>query len=451
MIASREKAPKHGPGRLVVDGTDHVLHRKAQFALHPGAAAEARLLALLAALCECYNAALAERRDAYRATGRTVSLFEQYNQIKDLRGVRDDVLAWGIQPVRSALKRLDEAMAAFFRRVRAGQVPGFPRFRSRSRFDTACWDEPTSWKLGKDAETGRWRLAVQGVGTVALSKKASRQLDRLVKRGGDPATLTITRRRAGTGWVWRATVGFKNVTTQPLPGTGRVIGVDRGVAVTAATSDGQLLRYPAQAQAARDTAVLLGQSLAGKKRGSRAWRKTVRTIARERCKAAAIVDNWARETAKTIVAAADVLVVEDLELKNMTRSAKGTVDKPGRNVRAKAGLNRSLSGAALGKLATRVAVKAEEAGRTLWRVNPAYTSQDCPACGHRRKGNRDRTVFRCLNCGHTTHADVNAAVNIAAAGQQAHTVWQAAGAPPLARPKPRLRRRTADQPLPAAA
>lgn len=98
-----------------------------------------------------------------------------------LRGVRDDVLAWGIQPLRGALRRLDEAYAAFYRRCAAGQTPGHPRFKSRRRFDTVCWDEPTSWS----AEQGV--LGIQGVGNIALSKSARRQLGRLAGRGGGPS------------------------------------------------------------------------------------------------------------------------------------------------------------------------------------------------------------------------------------------------------------------------
>lgn len=100
---------------------------------------------LLGACCEVYNAGLAERRDAWKMAGKSIAVFDQFNRIAALRGVRDDVLVWGIQPLRGALRRLDEAYSAFYRRCRAGQTPGHPRFRSHRRFDTVCWDEPTSW------------------------------------------------------------------------------------------------------------------------------------------------------------------------------------------------------------------------------------------------------------------------------------------------------------------
>ena len=124
---------------------------------------------LLGVCCEVYNAALAERRDAWRSAGVKVSLFERFGQLTELRGLRDDVFAWGVQPLRGALRRLDEAYGAFLRRCAAGQTPGLPRFRSRRRFDTACWDEPSSWRVDLDART----LSIQGVGDIRLAKSAA--------------------------------------------------------------------------------------------------------------------------------------------------------------------------------------------------------------------------------------------------------------------------------------
>lgn len=449
MISPRSSAPKHGGGKLIVDGTDVVVHRKAAFAFFPKPAQEAALLRLLARMCEVHNAGLQERRDAYRMAGKTVTMFEQYHQIKDLKYVRQDVLEFGIQPLRSALKRLDESYSRFLRQKESRAKVGFPRFKSWSRYDTACWDEAASWKLITD-DAGLRAVYVQGVGDLALSKKASKQLARLVKRGGIPATLTITRKKAGTGWAWRASVGFKNVTVDRLPRTGRLVGVDRGATVTLATSDGDLLTYPQAAKTARETANLLGELKRGKQKGSRAWKKIDRAIARERRAAANLVDNWARDTASEIVAKNDVIALEELSVRQMTKSARGTIENPGTNVAQKAGLNRSLQDAALTKLATRISVKAEEAGRRVWLLNPRNTSRTCPACGHVSAKNRpSQAVFCCVSCGYTANADVNAGVNIAVLGAHAEAAWRAAGSPLLKRHKPRLRRHKADEPATA--
>jgi putative transposase len=155
------------------------------------------------------------------------------------------------------------------------------------------------------------------------------------------------------------------------------------------------------------------------------------------------VDNWARTTARDLVARAEVIALEDLNLLGMTRSAAGTIENPGTNVAAKAGLNRALQDVALGRLARWVGVKAEEAGRRTWLVDPAHTSQRCHPCGHTAKENRpDRDTFTCTRCGHQAHADINAAENVADRAQACEAAWREAGRPVLYRPGPRLLRRT---------
>jgi putative transposase len=441
VISSREQAPRHGPGHLLVDGNDDLLHRKAELAFKPTDGQETALLGLLGACCETYNAGIQERRDAWRRSRTSIRLFDQFNQIKHLRGSRDDVLVWGIQPLRGALRRVDEAYSAFYRRCGKGQTPGHPRFKSARRFDTACWDEPTGWAVNFGAGT----LRIQGVGAIRLGKGALRQLSRLARRGGVPVTLTVTRRRAGTGWSWRACVGFKAVAaakTAPSAGADTIVGADRGVAVTVALSDGQLLSMPPFLAEARDEITELLRHREGKKVDSRAWRALNRRIATAYRRAVQRSDNWARDCARELVARYGVIVLEDLKLKNMIRSARGTTANPGTNVAAKQALNRKLADAALGRLRDWVCVKAEEAGRRTWVVNPVNTSRTCAACGHCAIENRrSRDLFHCAACGHEHHADINAAENIAARGHACEATWRAAGSPWLVRPKPRLRRR----------
>jgi len=219
--------------------------------------------------------------------------------------------------------------------------------------------------------------------------------------------------------------------------------------VTLAVSDGGLHALPRWMADARDRIVVSQRRRARKQKGSRAWRDANRRIAREHRKVAARSDNRPRDTARLLIARADVVALENLDLKNMTRSAKGTVEDPGSNVAAKAGLNRALQDAALGRLAMWVCVKAEEAGRRIWLVDPANTSRGCAACGHTSIDNRPaRDAFCCTGCGHSAHADLNAAANIAVAARAraCEAAWTAAGAPPLPRPPPRLRRRAPTTP-----
>lgn len=174
----------------------------------------------------------------------------------------------------------------------------------------------------------------------------------------------------------------------PIAGSESVVGADRGVAVTLALSDGGLLSMPSFVGAARDGISESLRQRTGKKVGSRAWRSLNRQMAKAHRKAAQRSDNWACHTARQLVDQYGVIVLEDLKLKNMVRSARGTTECPGTNVAAKQALNRKLADTALGKVRYRLCVKAEEAGRRAWVVNPANTSRTCASCGHCAAWNR---------------------------------------------------------------
>ncbi len=263
-------------------------------------------------------------------------------------------------------------------------------------------------------------------------------MNRLAVRGGEPRTLTISRAQSGS---WRASVGFRNVAARRLAPSDQVGGVDRGVAVTAALPDGTLLEMPGFLAEARDRIAELSRVREAHPKGSVGWRQANKAIAKEYRRARHRSENWARHTAIGIVAAYGVIALEALRLPNMTRSAKGTVENPGKGVAAKRGLNRSLQDAALGRLAWWICVGAEDAGRRVYKVDPRNTSRQCAECGHHDPANRpSRSRFCCQSCGHEAHADVNAANNIAARGQAADTAWKAAGSPLLTRPTPRNRR-----------
>jgi putative transposase len=173
------------------------------------------------------------------------------------------------------------------------------------------------------------------------------------------------------------------------------------------------------------------------------WKKINKAVAKTYAKAHRRSENWARHAAIDIVARYGVICLEDLKLVNMTKSAKGTIEAPGKGVAQKKGLNRSLTDAALARLAYWISVKAEEAGRRVWKVNPKDSSRECIACGHTEAANRCRSRFTCTRCGHSEHADVNAAQVITARGEVAETSWRAAGCPVATRPVPRNRRRKA--------
>jgi transposase len=198
----------------------------------------------------------------------------------------------------------------------------------------------------------------------------------------------------------------------PAPGTGEVVGVDRGVVVSAALSTGELLRVQRLSAGRQRRLALLQRKLARSQPGSCRRKATRHAIARLKAREADLRKDWCEKVSTDLVRRFDVIRVEDLRIQDMTRSAKGSLGQPGRNVAAKAGLNREIMRSGWGLLVRRLEDKAP--GR-IQKVTSAYTSQRCSECGHVAAGNRkSQAVFACLACAVTLNADVNAARNIAA-------------------------------------
>ena len=198
----------------------------------------------------------------------------------------------------------------------------------------------------------------------------------------------------------------------PAPGNGQAVGIDRGVAVSAALSTGEMLPCPALTARERTRLRRMQRTLARAQRGSNRRLRVRHAIARLRARETDRRKDWAEKTSTDLARRFDVIRVEDLQIKNMTRSAKGTLENPGRNVGQKAGLNRGILRSGWGLLVRRLEDKAP--GR-VEKVNPAFTSQRCSACGQvDPKSRESQAVFRCTACGFAGHADMNAAKNIAA-------------------------------------
>ena len=198
----------------------------------------------------------------------------------------------------------------------------------------------------------------------------------------------------------------------PTPGNGQTVGVDRGVAVSAVLSTGEMLTAPGLRPGEQRRLTHLERSLARAKKGSARRGKTKSAIAILKAREADRRKNWVEKLSTDLARRFDVIRLEDLQVKDMTRSARGTVEAPGRNVAAKAGLNRGISRSGWGRLGRRLEDKAP--GR-VERINPAFTSQRCSACGHvDRRSRESQARFRCTACGYACNADVNAAKNIAA-------------------------------------
>ena len=208
----------------------------------------------------------------------------------------------------------------------------------------------------------------------------------------------------------------------PGPGTGEAVGIDRGVAVTLALSDGAMFQAPAPRSVER-----VQRRLSRARRGSSRRKKLKLRLARLHARNTDARKDWAEQRSTQIARRYDLIRIEDLRVRNMTRSARGTSGNPGCNVRQKAGLNRAILNGAWSLFATRLEDKAP--GR-VEKINPRFTSQRCSACGHiAPESRKSQALFVCVACHFTLNADVNAARNIAAG----HAV-NARGGPELPEP-----------------
>jgi transposase len=253
----------------------------------------------------------------------------------------------------------------------------------------------------------------------------------------------VTRDRAGR---WH--VAFAHVPA-PVPGPddGSVVGVDRGVTVTAALSTGDLLKVPGLTSGETRRLELLARRLGRAKRGSGRRARLKAALARLKARQRDRRKNWVEQTSTSLAREVDVIGVEDLNVSGMTRSVKGTLQRPGRNVAAKAGLNRGILAGGWSMLVDRLEHKAP--GR-VYKIDPAYTSQRCSACGTTdREARESQARFRCRSCGFACNADVNAARNIAHETRLVcMLVGTAAGPAVAARGRPGVPERTNREPQP---
>jgi transposase len=333
-----------------------------------------------------------------RDRGPTPGFVEQARQLTEARAV----FGWlrdGSQTVQQqALRDFDQArryyLAGSHRRPtwrKAGKHEGF---------------RVVGAQAGRVEQVSRrWaRVLIPKVGWVRF---------RLSRALPEARSYRVTRDRVGR---WH--IAFAAVPDPiPAPGTGEVVGVDRGVTVSAALSTGELLNCPGLSGSERRRLVHLQRRLAGAQHGSNRRKRVKAAIAKLHARAADRRKDWVEKTSTDLARRFDVIRVEDLRVAQMTRRPKPKPDpaKPGNYLpnrrRAKAGLNRGILSNGWSLLVQRLEHKA--AGR-VERIRPAYTSQTCSHCGHRAPGNRESQAFLCQSCGHSDHADVNAAVNIAA-------------------------------------
>jgi putative transposase len=373
--------------------------RAYKFRAYPTHPQEGRAIRLLVDHCDLYNAALVERREAWRMRRVLIGYGDQSAQLREIRAADPDGQGrHSFTAQQQTLRRLGVAFGAFFKRVQAGQQAGYPRFKPYQRFNQVLFvaGDGAKWE---SASGGRWAHAsFQAVGRLKVNQHRA-----VIGR-----VKTVQLKRESRRWYVIVVV---EEASQALPETGRAVGVDVGVARFLTTSDGEVVPNPRFFDQARARIADLERRKARAKPGSGNRRRLRRRLAREWRKIRNQRRDFHHKTARALVDTCDALALEDLRVANMTKSAKGTVEDPGRNVRAKARLNRLILDAGWGQFTIILTAKAASAGRRIVLVNPACTSIDCHACGASCTRPVQDTVI-CPVCG-AMDADLNGARNIA--------------------------------------
>ncbi len=396
------------------------VRRSYKFRLRPTAKQHVSLEKCLYLHCELYNAALAERRQAYETTVKksplyysqerpkaSVSYNTQSAQLRDIRKLRPDIAIWSFSSQQATLRRLNKAFEGFFRRLGAGESPGYPRFKAAHRFDSVEWPSDGDGCKFKPEVS---RVYLQGIGHVKVT--AHRKVQGRIK--------TVSVKREGRRWY--LILSCDGVPAKPLPKTDKQVGIDVGVVSFLTSSDGVHIENPRWARTGAECLERAQRVLSKKEKGSSNRRAARETVAQRHRKIANQRKDFHHKIACKLVRDYDVIAVEDLRVKNMVKRAKPVAnpeqagDFLPNGQAAKSGLNRSISDAGWAQFRSILCAKAEEAGRVMVSVNPRYTSCRCD-CGHIASKNRvNQALFRCQRCGYSANADEHAAKTILRAG-----------------------------------
>lgn len=339
------------------------------------------MIVYLDATRNLYNMCLSERKLAWELEGRSVSKTELLRLVKHYK--RAFLFA---KPVHShalqiAVVDLDKAFQAFYRRVKAGEAPGFPRFKNYKRWHSFGFKE-----YGNGFKLDGRRLKLTGIGRVRV--RWHRPIEGKIK------TIRVIRKADG----WYASFACEVDDPAPLPKTGCVVGVDAGIAHMLVTSDGEYIKNPRYYVEAQRNLRVSQRRLARATKGSLNRKRRVNEVQRLHLKVKRQREDYIDKAVDYLVRTYDGIAIEDLNVAGMARNKH---------------LSKSILDAGWGYFRQRLNDKAVEAGRQVVAVNPAYTSQTCNACGCVNRENRpDQATFYCVECGHRDHADVNAAKNI---------------------------------------
>jgi putative transposase len=364
-----------------------------------------------------YNTALEQRIILWKQRGMSITRYQQEAELKDLRADLPEYAAIHSHVLQDVLARLDKTYQAFFRRLSAGENPGFPRFQGSNRYHSFTYKE-----YGNGARLDNGYMVLSKIGRIAV--RWSRPIEGTIK------TVTVSKEADG----WYVSFSCAEVPTQPLPLTGRETGIDVGLKVFLITAEGDAVENPRHYRKAERELKKAQCRVSRRKKGSNRRKKAVKLLARKHQHARRQRTNFHHKTALLLVREYDTIYVEAIAPANLSRRPAPVPDGNGgygylhNGAKRKAGLNKSIQDAGWGRFLSILTCKAAWAGKRVEAVNPAYTSQDCSGCGERIQKSLSVRTHVCPACGLILDRDENAARNIQWRGQRLRGVPTLVGA-----------------------
>lgn len=358
-----------------------------------------------------YNLGLEQRRDFWRQKKRTDGTgFTWYGQKRELKDLKRDGAPFladvPVHCLQMALKDLDTAYRRFFE-----GAAGHPRPRRKGDHDSFVFPDPAQITL----RVSRGELVLPKFGKTTSDWGAIKARFHRMPYG-EIRSVTIS--RDGAHWVASILTRVKRDAPRPVAPASLtaddVEGIDRGVAVAAMASDGASIVVPRETERQRRRGTRLARALARTQHGSKRRERARKRLLAHKARHTRRRNDARHKGTRAVVNRVRVVGIEALNVKGMSASARGSVDKPGRGTAAKAGLNRSILETGWGEIRRQLAYKLAWKGGHLVEVDARHTSQACAACGHIDPENRKNQGFLCLQCGHVDHADRTAARNIKA-------------------------------------
>jgi putative transposase len=356
-----------------------------KYRIYPTHAQVTKLEQTLSICCELYNAALQERRDAWRIARKRITRFDQINELPETRTYREDLNSVHSHILEDVITRVDRAFSNFFRRVKEGEKVGYPRFHSRSRYSSL-----TLRRESFGFKQNKLRLSKIGM----LKIKLHRPIEGKIK------TCTITKSATGK-WFACLAVEFE---PQAMPACSDTVGIDCGIKTFAHLSTDEQIDNPKFFRKSERELARVQRKLSAAKKGSPERAKARKVVARVHERIANKRRDFAHQESRKLVNRFALIVFEKLTIQNMVKNHH---------------LAKSISDAAWNQLIQNTAYKAEWAGRSVVQVDPRNTSQMCSRCQAIVKKNLSERIHACSQCGFTADRDLNAAINILSLGLQA--------------------------------